>query len=207
MSWGGYENWLQDQGNGNVSLSIPTPEIMAGDFTTDDPDDRHLARTASSRALLLRGERHRHLVRRFGRNVIPTAGHRRHEGWAIRPATDGASLGGRSYPRMMGKSSSGSLIPARRPWRRSGPRRPHHSARPRRLQLLPARDERRQRMDLSCPRRLPNGRQHEDLCELEQAYATGLAGTIGEHLYWTPGDPSRIRAAASKCPTRAWPGT
>src|SRR3984885_11566499 len=38
--WGGYERWLQNQGNANVLKSyIPTPEMMAGDFTTDNPDN------------------------------------------------------------------------------------------------------------------------------------------------------------------------
>ena len=35
--WGGYERWLQNQGNANVLKSyIPTPEMMAGDFSTDN---------------------------------------------------------------------------------------------------------------------------------------------------------------------------
>jgi len=38
--WGGYERLLQNQGNANVLSSyIPTPEMMAGDFTTDNPDN------------------------------------------------------------------------------------------------------------------------------------------------------------------------
>jgi hypothetical protein len=38
--WGGYERWLQNQGNANVLKSyIPTPEMMAGDFSTDNPDN------------------------------------------------------------------------------------------------------------------------------------------------------------------------
>jgi hypothetical protein len=38
--WGGYERWLQNQGNSNVLSSyIPTPEMMAGDFTTDNADN------------------------------------------------------------------------------------------------------------------------------------------------------------------------
>ena len=38
--WGGYERWLQNQGNANVLKSyIPTPEMMAGDFTTDNADN------------------------------------------------------------------------------------------------------------------------------------------------------------------------
>jgi hypothetical protein len=38
--WGGYENWLQNQGNSNVLTSfIPTPEMMAGDFSTDNADN------------------------------------------------------------------------------------------------------------------------------------------------------------------------
>ena len=41
--WGGYERWLQNQGNSNVLKSyIPTPEMMAGDFTTDNPDNQLL---------------------------------------------------------------------------------------------------------------------------------------------------------------------
>jgi hypothetical protein len=41
--WGGYERWLQNQGNANVLKSyIPTPEMMAGNFTTDNPDNRAL---------------------------------------------------------------------------------------------------------------------------------------------------------------------
>ncbi len=38
MFWGGYEKWLQNLGNGSVATSfIPTPAMMAGDFSTDDP--------------------------------------------------------------------------------------------------------------------------------------------------------------------------
>jgi Carboxypeptidase regulatory-like domain len=38
--WGGYERWLQNQGNSNVLTSyIPTPEMMAGDFSTDNADN------------------------------------------------------------------------------------------------------------------------------------------------------------------------
>lgn len=38
--WGGYERWLQNQGNANVLKSyIPTPEMLAGDFSTDNPDN------------------------------------------------------------------------------------------------------------------------------------------------------------------------
>ncbi len=41
--WGGYERWLQNQGNANVlSAFIPTPEMMAGNFTTDNADNRTL---------------------------------------------------------------------------------------------------------------------------------------------------------------------
>lgn len=36
--WGGYERWLQNQGNANVLESyIPSPAMMSGDFTTDNP--------------------------------------------------------------------------------------------------------------------------------------------------------------------------
>jgi Carboxypeptidase regulatory-like domain len=39
--WGGYERWLQNQGNANVLQSyIPTPEMMAGDFTNDNADNQ-----------------------------------------------------------------------------------------------------------------------------------------------------------------------
>lgn len=38
--WGGYEKWLQNQGNANVLKSyIPTPEMLAGNFTTDNADN------------------------------------------------------------------------------------------------------------------------------------------------------------------------
>ena len=41
--WGGYERWLQNQGNSNVLQSyIPTPEMMAGNFTTDNANNRAL---------------------------------------------------------------------------------------------------------------------------------------------------------------------
>jgi hypothetical protein len=41
--WGGYERWLQNQGNANVLQSyIPTPEMMAGDFTNDNADNQAL---------------------------------------------------------------------------------------------------------------------------------------------------------------------
>jgi hypothetical protein len=37
LFWGGYERWLQNQGNANVLTSfIPTPAMMSGDFSTDD---------------------------------------------------------------------------------------------------------------------------------------------------------------------------
>jgi Carboxypeptidase regulatory-like domain len=41
--WGGYERWLQNPGNGNVLESyIPSPEMMAGDFSTDNADNNVL---------------------------------------------------------------------------------------------------------------------------------------------------------------------
>jgi hypothetical protein len=41
--WGGYERWLQNQGNANVlSAYIPTAEMMAGNFTTDNADNNTL---------------------------------------------------------------------------------------------------------------------------------------------------------------------
>jgi hypothetical protein len=40
LFWGGYEKWLQNQGNANVLQSyIPSPEMMAGDFSTDNADN------------------------------------------------------------------------------------------------------------------------------------------------------------------------
>lgn len=40
LFWGGYEKWLQNQGNANVLSSyIPTPEMMQGDFSTDNADN------------------------------------------------------------------------------------------------------------------------------------------------------------------------
>src|ERR1700733_5035440 len=43
LFWGGYERWLQNQGNANVLTSyIPSPEMMAGDFTTDNADNNTL---------------------------------------------------------------------------------------------------------------------------------------------------------------------
>jgi hypothetical protein len=42
-SGGGYERWLQNQGNSNVLQSyIPSPEMMAGDFTNDNADNNVL---------------------------------------------------------------------------------------------------------------------------------------------------------------------
>jgi len=38
--WAGYEKWIQNQGNANVLTSyIPSPEMMAGDFTSDNADN------------------------------------------------------------------------------------------------------------------------------------------------------------------------
>jgi hypothetical protein len=43
LFWGGYERWLQNQGNANhLSSYIPTPEMMAGDFSTDNADNTTL---------------------------------------------------------------------------------------------------------------------------------------------------------------------
>jgi len=43
LFWGGYERWLQNQGNANVLTSyIPTPEMMQGDFSMDNPDNMAL---------------------------------------------------------------------------------------------------------------------------------------------------------------------
>ena len=43
LFWGGYERWLQNQGNQNVLESyIPTPEMMQGDFSTDNTDNTTL---------------------------------------------------------------------------------------------------------------------------------------------------------------------
>jgi hypothetical protein len=43
LFWGGYERWLQNQGTGNHLTSyIPTPEMMAGDFSEDNTDNQTL---------------------------------------------------------------------------------------------------------------------------------------------------------------------
>jgi hypothetical protein len=43
LFWGGYQRWLQNQGNANhLSSSIPTPEMMAGDFSMDNADNTTL---------------------------------------------------------------------------------------------------------------------------------------------------------------------
>jgi len=41
--WGGYQRWLQNQGNANHLTSyIPSPEMMAGDFSMDNADNAAL---------------------------------------------------------------------------------------------------------------------------------------------------------------------
>lgn len=46
LFWGGFEKWLQNQGNANVLSSyIPSPEMMAGDFTNDNADNNALCPT------------------------------------------------------------------------------------------------------------------------------------------------------------------
>ena len=43
LFWGGYERWLQNQGNQNILSSyIPTPEMMQGDFSMDNADNQAL---------------------------------------------------------------------------------------------------------------------------------------------------------------------
>lgn len=43
LFWGGYERWLQNQGNANILTSfIPTPEMLAGDFSMDNADNQAL---------------------------------------------------------------------------------------------------------------------------------------------------------------------
>jgi Carboxypeptidase regulatory-like domain len=43
LFWGGYEKWLQNEGNSNVAESyIPSPEMMAGDFSEDNADNQAL---------------------------------------------------------------------------------------------------------------------------------------------------------------------
>lgn len=46
LFWGGFERWLQNQGNANVLKSyIPSPEMMAGNFTMDNADNQTLCPT------------------------------------------------------------------------------------------------------------------------------------------------------------------
>lgn len=43
MFWGGYERWLQNQGNANILRSfIPTPAMMNGNFSMDDAENAKL---------------------------------------------------------------------------------------------------------------------------------------------------------------------
>jgi hypothetical protein len=47
--WGGYERFLQNTGSGNVLQSfIPSPEMLAGDFTSDNADNQALCPTGFS---------------------------------------------------------------------------------------------------------------------------------------------------------------
>ena len=60
LFWGGYEKWLQNQGNANVLTSfIPSPEMMQGDFSTDNTDN-----TAYLPAWILPGRTSERLRRR-----------------------------------------------------------------------------------------------------------------------------------------------
>jgi hypothetical protein len=50
--WGGYEKWIQNQGNANILSSyIPTPEMMAGDFSSDNADNNTLCPNGFSSTL------------------------------------------------------------------------------------------------------------------------------------------------------------
>ncbi|MGB7189000.1 MAG: hypothetical protein WBD10_02580, partial [Acidobacteriaceae bacterium] len=52
LFWGGYERFLQNTGNANVLKSfIPTPEMMAGDFTSDNADNNALCPDGFSSAV------------------------------------------------------------------------------------------------------------------------------------------------------------
>jgi hypothetical protein len=49
--WGGYERFLQNPGNGNILESyIPSPEMLAGDFSTDNADNNVLCPNGFSSA-------------------------------------------------------------------------------------------------------------------------------------------------------------
>ena len=171
LFWGGYQRWLQNQGNANhLSSYIPTPEMMAGDFTTDNADNQALCPQGFFQGAPPSGYPGGSWCSDLGGTVLAngatTATLPTPAGTGTYTVTSGSKTtvyttdGGQKFPQ-------DSSIPARRRWPRSGPRRmPIRQPQPGNVNYYQADPEHQRRMDLSLPHRLSVGRQHEDLRNL-----------------------------------------
>jgi len=165
--WGGYERWLQNQGNANVLKSaIPTPEMMAGDFSSDNADNQAACPSGFSSSIT--GQ----WCNDISDMVLP-------DGTSPTPATGGAT--GASIPSKFLDPGAAALAKI---W-------PKANANPAKTggynyyEPIPNVNDGwmyRFRIDYNL------GSNTRIYGAYQQAYNSDLASGNGAHLYWTPGD-------------------
>jgi hypothetical protein len=194
MFWGGYEKWLQNLGTGSVATSyIPTPEMMQGDFSTDNADNNGICpkgfiqgkpQAASGAGPWCSDLGGTILANGLSTSNLPTP-----------PATGSYTVGSGSsavtYITDAGqKFTSGYIDPGSAALAKIWPKAT--STTPLSVcggcnYYFPVPNQPngwiyRFRIDYQL------GDNTKIYGSMEQAYATNLAGTIGAHLYWTPGN-------------------
>lgn len=180
MFWGGYEKWLQNLGNGSIATSyIPTPEMLAGDFSTDNADNKDICPNGFYVGAAPNGLGKGAWCSDLGGTILANGTTTKQLPQLAASGTDA----GQSFPAGFidpGTKAMASLWPkatSSTPLSVCGgcnyyfpvPNQPNGWIY-------------RFRIDYQL------GDNTKIYGSMEQAYAINLAGNVGSHLYWTPGN-------------------
>ena len=193
MFWGGYEKWLQNLGSGSVATSyIPTPAMMNGDFSTDDPANVAICTKGFIQGNPQGASGVGNWCNDLGGTTFANGGtHANAAASATLPGQSSYTSGSTTYLTDNGqKFPTGYLDPGSAALAKIWPKATSSTPlsvcggcnyyQP--VPNIPNGWIYRFRIDYQL------GDNTKIYGSMEQAYATNLAGSIGAHLYWTPGN-------------------
>jgi hypothetical protein len=189
LFWGGYERWLQNQGNQNILSSyVPTPEMMQGDFSNDNADNNAVCPDGFFQGKPPGGYPGGSWCSDLGGTTLANGAHYASLGT---PAQTGSvTIGGTTYATDAGqKFPAGYLDPGAaalaRIWPAANVNPATSIGNVNYYQPIVNIDNGwiyRFRLDYHL------GDNTLIYGSYQQAYSSGLAGGNGAHLYWTPGN-------------------
>ena len=193
MFWGGYEKWLQNLGNGSIATSyIPTPEMLAGDFSTDNADNKSICPNGFFQGAAPNASGAGQWCNDLGGTILANGTTTANAiASAALPGQGSYTSGSTTYLTDNGQSyPAGFIDPGTKAMASLWPKAT--SATPLSVcggcnYYFPVPNQPngwiyRFRIDYQL------GDNTKIYGSMEQAYAINLAGNVGSHLYWTPGN-------------------